>query len=88
MEPFTFWSIFYEKYNFTDQEIDACRNYLNHPQIREALLDIIKSLSKYYSLNILSDCPKDKKQAVEQSFDLSIFDNIFRSCDYAKSKKQ
>jgi len=76
-------------FHFTEEQTQECREHLNTVQPIQEVRDIIPSLEKLYTLGILSNCPKDKKEAILKKYNnMKQFSYQFRSCDYMKSKAQ
>jgi FMN phosphatase YigB (HAD superfamily) len=89
LSPTDFRSIVQDTFHFTEEQTQDCRNYLNTIQPIQELREIIPLLEKSYTLGILSDCPKDKKNTILKQYNnMSAFPYQFRSCDYTKSKSQ
>lgn len=89
LDPGDFWAIVQNTIHCTEEQTQDCKNYLNTIQPIQELRDIIPSLQKSYTLGILSDCPKDKKQIIfDQYSNIQQFTYQFRSCDYTKIKAQ
>jgi FMN phosphatase YigB (HAD superfamily) len=88
IQPTDFRSIVQDTFHFTEEQTQDCRNYLNTIQPIQELRDIIPSLQKHYTLGILSDCPKDKKEMILKQYNMQPFTYQFRSCDYTKTKAQ
>lgn len=86
IQPADARGIIQETFQFTEEQTQSCKDHLTIAQPIQEMRDIIPQLEKSYTLGILSDCPKDKKEYIEKHFDLSAFQFTFRSCDYAKSK--
>jgi FMN phosphatase YigB (HAD superfamily) len=88
VSPSDFRGIVKDICQLNEEQVQDCRIYLNTIQPTE-LRDIIPILEKSYTLGILSDCPKDKKDTILKQYNnLPQFSYKFRSCDYTKSKSQ
>jgi len=89
LEPSDFRSITQQLLNMTEEQIQICRDHLLTIQPIQEIRNIIPELQKSYTLGILSDCPKDKKNVILKQYNkLPQFPYQFRSCDYVKSKSQ
>lgn len=89
LDPGDFRAIVHDTIHFTEEQTQDCRNHLLTIQPMQELRDIVPLLEKLYTLGILSDCPKDKKQVIfDQYHNIQKFAYQFRSCDYTKSKSQ
>lgn len=87
--PGDFRAIVQDTAHLTEEQTQDCRLYLNSIQPAQELRDIIPSLQRHYTLGILSDCPKDKKEIILNQYNnMQPFSYQFRSCDYTKSKAQ
>jgi len=56
-------------------------------QPREELWSLLPSLAKRYDLYILSDCPRDKAEFIEERYDLTSFNDVFWSYKYGTTKR-
>lgn len=89
LTPGDFRAIIQDTIHLTEEQTKDCRNHLLTIQPMEELRNVIPSLEKLYTLGILSDCPKDKKETIlKQHNNMSQFAYQFRSCDYTKTKAQ
>lgn len=87
--PGDFRAIVQDTIHLTEEQTQECKNYLNTIQPREELRNIVPVLEKLYTLGILSDCPKDKKDTILRQYNnMKPFLYQFRSCDYTKIKAQ
>lgn len=87
IQPADARAIVQETFQFTEEQTQSCKDHLDSIDPIQPIRDIIPQLQQTYTLWILSDCPKDKKEYIEKNWDLSPFSFQFRSCDYAKSKQ-
>lgn len=89
LSPGDFRAIVQDTIHLIEEQTQECKNYLNTIQPREELRNIVPVLEKLYTLGILSDCPKDKKDTILRQYNnMKPFLYQFRSCDYTKSKAQ
>lgn len=89
LDPGDFRAIVQQKLQLTEQETQKCIDHLLTIQPIQELRNIIPDLQKSYTLGILSDCPKDKKNIINKQYNnLPEFTYKFWSCDYTKTKSQ
>jgi len=89
LSPADFRAIVQDSFELNEEQTHDCQAYLHTIQPIQELRDIISILEKSYTLGILSDCPKDKKDVILNQYNqLPQFTYQFRSCDYTKNKAQ
>lgn len=62
------------------------REYILNVERNELLWSQLPALKRKYELVIISDCPKDKRDVIKKTIDLTMFDATYFSCDYGLLK--
>jgi len=80
ISPSGFWSML--EYEGEESGVLRAKDYLLQVERNETVWSRLPKLKEKYKLAILSDCPEDKKEVIQRTIDLSLFDHVYFSCDY------
>lgn len=84
LSPSGFWSLLESEGE--ESAVWRAQYYLLQVERNEAVWSQLPTLKEKYKLVILSDCPQDKKEIIQKTTDLSLFDHIYFSCDHGLLK--
>jgi len=80
-----FWSFLAEVTSAEDAILAKNARFQFDPN--EKLWEMLPDLSKKYDIYILSDCPDDKAEFIREKYDLSVFNGVYFSYEFGKTKR-
>ena len=85
-DPEAFWQFVQQQLNLDDQAIQKAKDSILTIQLNQPLWEVLPHLKKKYALAILSDCPMDKVNVIEEGLSLDVFNDICFSARVHEAK--
>lgn len=81
------WQEVKDLFNLSDGQIRKLKEYILTIDLNEGVVNFLETMKNRYQIILLSDCPKDKAEIIQQSNVATLFKRMYFSCYIHKTKR-